>query len=84
MRTIFKLSQKQQERAIKWSGQHYKDVHAINSIKEISGAFLQFSFIPSGYGTSCTAQCIHCVNQKIDLTEDEDGEFIYSEEEMKR
>lgn len=79
MLTKFELTQEQEDRVDNWAKEH--TLKHPNGIKDCTGAYLEFSFIPTGLGTNTRVKCIWC-NNGIDVTQDsDDGTFISDLEE---
>ena len=85
MALSFTLSPRQEERVKSWSTKHAKEVHSGGDgiVKDMTGVFLQFTFMPTGMGENCKVECVHC-KQGVNLTEDFDsGDFLYNEDGTK-
>lgn len=77
--TKFELTPKQEDRVQTWWAGHVKEQHP-NGVKEMTGAFLRFSFIPTGLGPNVEVECIHC-EKSINVSQDFDtDEFFYDDE----
>jgi len=78
----FKLNAEQEARFEKWAAEHAK-VHA-KGVRDCSGAWLRFIFLPTGMGCNETVECIWCPDAKVVLTQDFDsGDFLYNEDGSK-
>lgn len=74
----FKLDGEQQNRLDRWANKH-RLVHA-SGVRDCSGAWLRYIFLPTGMGDNVTVECIWCENVKLVLTKDDDGDFLYNED----
>ncbi len=75
MGTKFELTDQQHERVIAWSKEHAAN-HS-KGPKDVSGAYLRFTFIPTGLGINASVNCLYC-GKEINITEDFDtGEFMF-------
>lgn len=75
----FKLDKDQEARLKSWTEKH-RLVHA-NGVRDCSGAWLRYIFLPTGMGCNVTVECIWCQDVKLILTQDFDsGDFLYNED----
>jgi hypothetical protein len=77
----FELDDMQQARADAWFKHHWEVIHANFHPREMSGAAVKFTIIPTGCGDNIDMECIWCKEgmpaQKVVLTVGDDGEFIF-------
>lgn len=81
MTTKFELNKEQDARFKSWREKH-REVHA-NGVRDCSGAWLRFTFMPTGVGDNVEVECIWCPGVKLNLSLDDFGEFIYNEDGSK-
>jgi hypothetical protein len=81
----FELSADQQARVDAWFKHHWEVVHAGFRPREMTGVAVKFTFIPTGMGPSSQVECVWCKEghqgHAVDLTEDDEGGFIYEYDE---
>lgn len=80
--TKFELDAEQEKRLQSWRKNHFETAHP-KGVRDMTGAALRFTFIPSGIGDNVTVECIWCPNVKVTLTIGDDGEFLYNEDGTK-
>ncbi len=79
MTTKFELTDAQHKRVLAWSEKHWQTKHKTPP-KEMTGAYLEFSFIPNGLGDAPRVRCIWCKDEPtLKLSIDDDGEFMYDD-----
>lgn len=81
----FTLSDAQTKRVSDWMRKHFDTVHTKGSCKDVSGAAIEFRFIPTGLGDNVNVHCIWCKegakHSSINITEDfDDGTFLYDDD----
>lgn len=86
MTTKFELTEAQQERMDAWSKHHWGVVHQGFRPHAGNDGFAGFfMFGPTGVGCNVKYECAWCnansPHRTVDLTEDEDGSFIYQYDE---
>src|SRR5512135_2311635 len=86
MTTKFELDAEQQARVDAWFKHHWDVVHKDFRPREMTGAAVKFTFMPTGMGTNAKVECIWCTaghqGHECDLTTDfDEGGFIYEYDE---
>jgi hypothetical protein len=79
---LFTIWQEQKDRLTAWCEKHRTEAHP-NGVREMTGAWLKYTILPSGMGDTIEVECIWCPGVKVNLTLDDDGEFMYDLEGRK-
>lgn len=82
----FTINDKQTERADAWFKHHFEIVHGKMECRDIGGAAVKFTFLPTSMGDNVTVECIWCpedhIGRSVILTDDFDtGDFIFDYDE---
>jgi hypothetical protein len=64
----FKLSETEEKIFNEWKKNHLEVVHKDGRVYDSFGAWVKFSFVPSGLGDSPSAECL-CCHEKFQIVD---------------